>query len=46
VADLVGTAIALLTILLPLFAIAHYSPNRVDSLPQTTSYPLQRLSDR
>jgi hypothetical protein len=40
-AEFVGAVIALLTIALPLFVIAQYSPNRVDVLQQTT-YSLPR----
>ncbi|GAB4286072.1 MAG: hypothetical protein Fur0025_18210 [Oscillatoriaceae cyanobacterium] len=34
-ADIVGTAIALLTLTLPFWAIAHNSPRPVDLLPPT-----------
>ncbi len=33
VVNLIGCAIALLTLLLPLLAIAHYSPSTVETLP-------------
>ncbi|HEY9728543.1 MAG TPA: hypothetical protein V6D50_19005 [Chroococcales cyanobacterium] len=35
-AELMGTAIALLTLTLPLFVIAYYSSSSVDVLQQTT----------
>lgn len=38
-ADLVGTAIALLTLTIPLYAIARYSSNSVEVMQQVT-YPL------
>lgn len=38
-ADLVGTVIALVTLTLPFFVIAHYSSNSVEVLQQIT-YPL------
>ncbi|HEY9606638.1 MAG TPA: hypothetical protein V6C85_33825 [Allocoleopsis sp.] len=40
-AELMGTAIALLTLTLPLFVIAYYSSSSVDVLQQTT-YSVQR----
>ncbi|WP_407889593.1 hypothetical protein [Scytonema sp. NUACC26] len=33
-ADIVGTGIGLLTLTLPLFIIAHYSPNNIRTSPQ------------
>lgn len=33
VVNLIGCAIALLTLLLPLLAIAHYSPSTLEKLP-------------
>jgi len=38
-ADIVGTVIALVTLTLPLFVIAHYSSDSVEVLQQIT-YPL------
>jgi len=38
-ADIVGTMIALVTLTLPLFVIAHYSSNSAEVLPQIT-YPV------
>ena len=38
-ADLLGTAIALLTLTIPLYAIARYSSNSVEVMQQIT-YPL------
>ncbi|HEY9851797.1 MAG TPA: hypothetical protein V6D28_20160 [Leptolyngbyaceae cyanobacterium] len=38
-ADIVGTFIALLTLTLPIFTIAHYSSNNVEAL-QNITYPL------
>lgn len=43
-ADIVGTAIALLTLTLPLLAIAHYSSSRV-KLVQPITYQLQRANN-
>ncbi|HAA27623.1 MAG TPA: hypothetical protein DCE56_08060 [Cyanobacteria bacterium UBA8553] len=40
-AEIMGTAIALLTLTLPLFVIAYYSSSSVDVLPQNP-YSLQR----
>ncbi len=40
-ADILGTAIALLTLTLPLWTIAHYSSNSVSSLVSPIAYPLQ-----
>ncbi|MBD2305924.1 hypothetical protein H6G17_10415 [Chroococcidiopsis sp. FACHB-1243] len=40
-AEIVGTAIAVLTLIVPLLAIAHYSSNDVQ-LEQPLSYSLQR----
>ncbi|MEW5856485.1 MAG: hypothetical protein AB1861_03780 [Cyanobacteriota bacterium] len=39
-AEFLGTAIALLTLTLPVFAIAHYSPSRAEGLQQPTSYAI------
>lgn len=44
-ADIVGTAIALLTLTLPLLVIAHYSPNRIQEVVQPIAYPLQRAKN-
>jgi lipopolysaccharide/colanic/teichoic acid biosynthesis glycosyltransferase len=33
-ADIVGTGIGVLTLTLPLFIIAHYSPNNIHTSPQ------------
>ena len=44
-ADFVGTAIALLTLTLPIWVIARYSPSSsIETLP-LRSYPLQGLRD-
>lgn len=43
-ADIVGTAIALLTLTLPLWIIAHYSSSSI-RLVQPITYPLQRSED-
>ncbi len=40
-ADIVGTAIALLTLTLPLFVIAHYSSSSLQSQVQPITYTLQ-----
>ncbi|MBW4663701.1 MAG: hypothetical protein KME01_05775 [Chroococcus sp. CMT-3BRIN-NPC107] len=40
-ADILGTAIALLTLTLPLWVIGHYSPSNVSSVTTPISYPLQ-----
>ncbi|HEY9653556.1 MAG TPA: hypothetical protein V6C95_23045 [Coleofasciculaceae cyanobacterium] len=40
-AEIIGTVIALLTLTLPLFVIAHYSSSRVDVLQQAP-YALPR----
>ncbi len=40
-ADLLGTAIALLTLAMPLWVIAHYSPSSVSTVATPISYPLQ-----
>ena len=40
-ADIVGTAIGLLTLTLPLFVIAHYSSSRVQNNPHSQTYNLQ-----
>jgi hypothetical protein len=45
-ADIIGTAIALLTLTLPLVAIAHFSTVNVDLLPPTPAYPLSQSSDQ
>ncbi|MBD2298989.1 hypothetical protein H6G80_03740 [Nostoc sp. FACHB-87] len=45
-ADFVGTAIALLTLTLPLFVIAHYSSNDVaPNNQQSLTYQLQKHSE-
>jgi hypothetical protein len=44
-ADIVGTAIALLTLTLPVFVIAHYSSNQVPASQQPLTYPLHRSAD-
>ncbi|MCC5640762.1 hypothetical protein LC593_34035 [Nostoc sp. CHAB 5844] len=44
-ADLVGTAIALLTLTLPLFVIAHYSSNNVPTNQQPLTYQLHKSSE-
>ncbi|MEB3886719.1 hypothetical protein [Lyngbya sp. CCY1209] len=44
-ADLVGTVIALVTLIFPLLAIARYSPSQVETL-QPTSYSIRTLRDR
>ncbi|HEY9837446.1 MAG TPA: hypothetical protein V6D27_11170 [Vampirovibrionales bacterium] len=41
--NLFGAAIALLTLLLPLLAIATFSANRLPNLPSPPSYPLSGL---
>jgi ABC-type spermidine/putrescine transport system permease subunit II len=41
-ADIVGIAIGLLTLTLPLFVIAHYSSNSMQNNPQPLTYSLQR----
>ncbi|MBE9189691.1 hypothetical protein IQ230_04785 [Gloeocapsopsis crepidinum LEGE 06123] len=41
-ADIVGTAIALLTLTVPLVAIAQYSDKNLLTNVQPISYPLQR----
>jgi hypothetical protein len=43
-ADIVGTLIALLTLTIPLFVIAHYSSKHAEVLPQT-SYQLPGARD-
>ena len=40
-ADVVGTAIAMLTLTLPMFVIGHYSSNSVGENPQPLTYNLQ-----
>lgn len=42
VADVVGTAIAMLTLTLPMFVIGHYSSNSVESNRQPLTYNLQK----
>ncbi|WP_193194096.1 hypothetical protein [Nostoc sp. MG11] len=44
-ADIVGTAIALLTLTLPVFVIAHYSSPDVQNNQQPLTYHLQRSED-
>ncbi|NDJ24596.1 hypothetical protein GS682_23720 [Nostoc sp. B(2019)] len=44
-ADIVGTAIALLTLTLPVFVIAHYSSPDVQNNQQPLTYNLQRSED-
>ncbi|MBD2446592.1 hypothetical protein H6G76_05325 [Nostoc sp. FACHB-152] len=44
-ADIVGTAIALLTLTLPVFVIAHYSSNQVPSNQQPLTYELHRSAE-
>ncbi|HAZ47736.1 MAG TPA: hypothetical protein DDW76_27810 [Cyanobacteria bacterium UBA11369] len=43
-ADLLGTAIALLTLTIPLYAIARYSSNSVEVMQQVT-YPLPQARE-
>jgi hypothetical protein len=43
-AEFVGTAIALITLTLPLFTIARYSSNGIEGLPQVT-YPLEQARE-
>jgi hypothetical protein len=40
-ADILGTAIALLTLTMPLWVIAHYSSNSIGSFVTPIAYPLQ-----
>ncbi|WP_246605506.1 hypothetical protein [Sphaerospermopsis torques-reginae] len=42
VADIVGTAIALVTLILPVFIISHYSSTDVPNPRQTLTYDLAR----
>ncbi|MBE9205662.1 hypothetical protein IQ244_03875 [Nostoc sp. LEGE 06077] len=44
-ADLVGTAIALLTLTLPLFVIAHYSSDNVQNNQQPLTSELHKSSE-
>ncbi|MBD2776034.1 hypothetical protein [Iningainema tapete] len=44
-ADIVGTAIALLTLILPVLIIAHYSPSNVQSNHQPVTYSLRISED-
>jgi len=44
-ADIVGTAIALLTLTLPVFVIAHYSSPDVQNNQQPLTYNLQKSED-
>ncbi|MDZ8238305.1 MAG: hypothetical protein RMY36_003485 [Nostoc sp. SerVER01] len=44
-ADIVGTAIALLTLTLPVFVIAHYSSNDVQNNQQPAIQNLQEAKD-
>ncbi|MBD2663402.1 hypothetical protein B6N60_03286 [Richelia sinica FACHB-800] len=41
-ADIVGTAIALLTLTLPVFIIAHYSSQNAQENPSSLSYHLSK----
>lgn len=43
-ADIVGTAIAVVTLTLPLFAIGHYSSSKVQ-LVQPITYTLQKTNN-
>ncbi|NJK27888.1 MAG: hypothetical protein HC925_04280 [Coleofasciculaceae cyanobacterium SM2_3_26] len=43
-AEIAGTCIALLTLTLPLFAIAHYSADRFGDF-QRSPYSIQRFAD-
>ena len=43
-ANFVGTVIALMTLTLPLLAIAHYSPSQGTTWP-TPPYPIQGLTN-
>ena len=43
-ADLLGTVIALVTLTLPLVAIARYSSNSIEVLPQVT-YPIRQARE-
>jgi hypothetical protein len=44
-ADIVGTAIGLLTLTLPLFVIAHYSSSNVHNNPQPITYNLKATKE-
>ncbi|MBE9034135.1 hypothetical protein [aff. Roholtiella sp. LEGE 12411] len=44
-ADIVGTAIALLTLTLPVFVIGHYSSPDVQNNPQPLTYNIQGSED-
>ncbi len=44
-ANIVGTAIALLTLTLPLFFIAHYSSNNLENNQQPITYKLDTRAD-
>jgi len=44
-ADIVGTAIALLTLTLPVFVIAHYSSDNVPNNQQPLTYQLPRNAE-
>ncbi|MEB3216313.1 MAG: hypothetical protein VKN72_08780 [Nostocales cyanobacterium 94392] len=44
-ADFVGTAIALFTLTLPLFVIAHYSSDNVPNHQQTLTHQLHKSSE-
>ena len=44
-ADIVGTAIALLTLILPVFVIAHYSSANVENNQQPLIQNVQRSKD-
>ncbi|MBD2197176.1 MULTISPECIES: hypothetical protein [Calothrix] len=44
-ADIVGTAIALLTLTLPVFVIAHYSSTNLPYNQPSLTYSLPRMDD-
>jgi hypothetical protein len=44
-AEIVGTAIGLLTLTLPLFVIAHYSPSSVQNSRQPMIYHVRTYAD-
>jgi hypothetical protein len=44
-ADIVGTAIALVTLTLPVFVIAHYSSTNAPNTQQPLTYQLQSTED-
>ncbi|MEM6754092.1 MAG: hypothetical protein AAF630_14085 [Cyanobacteria bacterium P01_C01_bin.38] len=44
-ADVLGTAIAMLTLTLPMFVIGHYSSNSVESNRQPLTYNLQKADN-